>query len=235
MGQKYQILLVEDDIGIIGYIKTVLSANGYGFLCAKDGKDALMMITSHCPDLVLLDLGLPDMDGMTIIQKVRQWSATPIIVVSARVHEREKVQALDLGADDYITKPFGSAELLARIRTALRHASGTAKCLDLPETGVFQTGELTVDYAKHHAYIAGVDIHLTQIEYKIVVQLSCYAGRVLTYQQLLKAVWGPHFEGDHKILRVNMANIRRKMEKEPAKPRYIFTETGVGYRMAEAD
>ena len=235
MEKKCLVLVVEDEPGITNYIKTILSANGYGFLHAKDGANAMMMVTSHCPDLVLLDLGLPDMDGTKIIQRVREWSRVPIIVVSARTHEREKVETLDLGADDYITKPFGSAELLARIRTALRHAADSRQTSDMPMEGVFQSGALTVDYGKRRAYIDGEDIRLTQIEYKIVALLSCYAGRVLTYDQMMKSVWGPNSAGEHQILRVNMANIRRKMEPVPAVPRYIVTETGVGYRMTEGD
>ncbi len=236
MERKCLVLVIEDDAGITSYMKTVLAANGYDFLHAKDGANAMMLITSHCPDIILLDLGLPDMDGLNIICKVREWSHTPIIVVSARTHEREKVEALDLGADDYITKPFGSAELLARIRTAMRHtALSRESAPDQARTGVFNAGGLTIDYGKRHAYVDGKDIKLTQIEYKIVAMLSNYAGRVLTYDQLMKGVWGPNSAGDHQILRVNMANIRRKMEAEPAAPKYIFTETGVGYRMVEED
>lgn len=236
MERKSLVLVVEDDAGITSYMRTVLLANGYDFMHAADGANAMMLITSHCPDIILLDLGLPDTDGLNIIRRVREWSRTPIIVVSARTHEREKVEALDLGADDYITKPFGSAELLARIRTAMRHAAparGPAE--GEARTGVFRAGGLTIDYGKRHAYIDGVDIKLIQIEYRIVATLSNYAGRVLTYDQLMKGVWGPNTAGDHQILRVNMANIRRKMEAEPAAPKYIFTETGVGYRMTEED
>ena len=235
MEQRCLVLVVEDDPGITNYMKAVLAANGYVFLHAKDGANAMMLITSHCPDLIILDLGLPDRDGTKIIRNVREWFSTPIIVVSARTNERDKVAALDLGADDYITKPFGSAELLARIRTALRHVTGSKQTSETPLDGVFQAGDLTIDYGKRHAYIGGEDIRLTQIEYKIVALLSRYAGRVLTYDQLMKAVWGPNSAGDHQILRVNMANIRRKMETEPAVPKYIFTETGVGYRMVEED
>ncbi len=235
MERKFLILTVEDDPGITNYIRTVLLANNYGVLHAKDGALAMMMITSHSPDLILLDLGLPDIDGISIIQKVREWSMVPIIVVSARAHEREKVEALDLGADDYITKPFGSAELLARIRTAIRHMAGSGPASDMPLTGSFHAGAFTIDYDKRHAYVDGNDLRLTQNEYKIVAVLSRHAGKVLTYDQLMKAVWGPNFTGGRQILRVNMANIRRKMEPEPAMPRYIFTETGVGYRLTEED
>ncbi|MEA4912053.1 MAG: response regulator transcription factor [Oscillospiraceae bacterium] len=233
--ERQTILIVEDEPGIGNFIETSLSSNGYAVLRAKDGSTALMLITSHCPDLVLLDLGLPDMDGAKIIRAVRAWSGIPIVVVSARAHERDKVETLDLGADDYVTKPFSSAELLARIRTALRHAQ---RGPDLPQTnpgGRVRIGELTVDYDKRHVYVSGEDVHLTQNEYKIVALLSRYAGRVLTYDHIIKAVWGPNSGGDNQILRVNMANIRRKIEKNPADPQFIFTEMGVGYRMADAD
>ena len=236
MEKKFLVLVIEDDAGITAYMRTVLTSNGYGFLHAGDGANAMMLITSCCPDLILLDLGLPDMDGVKIIKKVREWSHTPIIVVSARTKEREKVEALDLGADDYITKPFGSAELLARIRTAMRHTVTNAPTAgDTPVTGQFCAGALTVDYGKHRAFLNGADLHLTQIEYKIVSMLARYAGKVLTYEQLMKYVWGPNVSANRQILRVNMANIRRKMEPEPAVPQYIFTETGIGYRMVEED
>ncbi|MBR4888360.1 MAG: response regulator transcription factor [Clostridia bacterium] len=228
---KYRILVVEDDIGIANFIQTMLSSAGYQVLRAANGANAQMLITSHCPDLVILDLGLPDVDGINIIQAVREWSRMPIVVVSARTHEKDKVAALDMGADDYITKPFGSEELLARIRTALRHAAGSLQ--DAPLTGVFRAGELEVDYDKRRVYIAGQDARLTQNEFRIVALLSRYAGRVLTYDHIIREVWGPNSGGDNQILRVNMANIRRKIEKNPAEPVYIFTEIGVGYRMVE--
>ncbi len=235
MENKPRVLVVEDEQGIGNFISTILTSNGYTALRADNGASAQMMLTSHCPDLVVLDLGLPDMDGVKIIKAVREWSNVPIVVVSARSHERDKVEALDLGADDYVTKPFSSAELLARIRTAMRHAAGRNGLPDSAPTGKFVSGELTVDYEKRHAYIAGVDVHLTQNEYKIVSLLSQFAGRVLTYDHIIKSVWGPNCGGDNQILRVNMANIRRKIEKNPADPQYIFTEMSVGYRMAEGE
>lgn len=234
MDNKPSVLVVEDDNGIGSFIETILVSNGYGVLRAADGRQALMMLTSHCPELMILDLGLPDLDGTKVIRSVRSWSKMPILVVSARTHERDKVEALDLGADDYITKPFGSAELLARIRTALRHASADAGA-GVPLSGTFRAGALTVDYDKMHVYLSGEDVHLTRNEYKIVALLSRHAGRVLTYEHILKNVWGPASSGDNQILRVNMANIRRKIEKNPADPQYIFTEIGVGYRMVEGD
>ena len=192
-------------------------------------------VTSQCPDVVILDLGLPDMDGMKILQGVREWSAMPVIVVSARTHERDKVEALDLGADDYITKPFGTSELLARIRTAIRHTRSGIPNQPGGQTGVFKSGGLTIDYDKHRVFIDGVDAGLTQNEYKIVSLLGKYAGKVMTYDYIIKEIWGPNMKNDNRILRVNMANIRRKIEKNPAEPQYIFTEVGVGYRIVEPD
>ena len=231
MGIKYTVLIVEDENNIASFITTILTANGYSVIKAANGSQAMMMISSHAPDVIILDLGLPDMDGLAIIKSVREWSQLPIIVVSARANERDKVTALDLGADDYITKPFGTSELLARLRTTLRHATRGDAMLQ----GKFITGELTVDFDKRHAFIGETDIHLTQNEFKLVALLAKYAGRVLTYDFLIKNIWGPNAPKDNQILRVNMANIRRKMEVNPAEPKYIFTEIGVGYRMAEGE
>lgn len=190
------------------------------------------MLSSHCPDLVLLDLGLPDTDGQNFIAAVRKWNTVPIIVVSARSHERDKVLSLDLGADDYVTKPFGTSELLARVRAALRH---TRQRDQRQQSGVYVCGGLRVDWERRRVVLDGQDIHLTQNEYKIVALLAQYAGRVMTYDQIIQHVWGPNAAGDNRILRVNMANIRRKLEQNPAEPQFIFTEIGVGYRMAEGD
>ena len=228
-----RIMIVEDEKSIAGFIKAILNSNGYDAMVAQSGSEALTMISSHCPDLVILDLGLPDMDGMEIITRVRSWTQLPIIVVSARGNEQDKVSALETGADDYITKPFGAAELLARIRVALRHthnSSGTQA-----NGGCFVAGDLTVDYDKHQVLIGGENMKLTQNEYRIVALLSRYAGKVLTYDYIMKELWGPQNGGGNQILRVNMANIRRKIEKNPAEPQYIFTEVGVGYRMIEGD
>ena len=235
MSNKFTVLIVEDENNIASFMTTILTANNFNVIKAKDGAEAFMMITSYCPDIILLDLGLPDMDGQRIIKSVREWSLVPIIVVSARSHERDKVSALDFGADDYVTKPFGTSELLARVRTALRHIKNRDASGNEIQTEVFKSGSLTIDYDKRHSYIDGEDVHLTQTEYNIVALLSKYAGRVLTYDYLIKAIWGPNMDNDNQILRVNMANIRRKIEKNPAEPQYIFTEMGVGYRMAEGD
>jgi len=187
------------------------------------------MAASHMPDLILLDLGLPDIDGVEILKQFRAWSEIPIIIVSARGHEREKVEALDLGADDYVTKPFGTHELLARIRTALRHSK---KADAGPPVSVFSIGDLRLDYERRTVSLTDKEIHLTPIEYKILVLLSRHAGRVLTHDFIIRQVWGP-YANENQTLRVNMANIRRKLERNPAAPRYIITEVGVGYRMAE--
>ena len=228
-----RIMIVEDEKSIAGFIKAILNSNGYDAMVAQSGSEALTMISSHCPDLVILDLGLPDMDGMEIITKVRSWTQLPIIVVSARGNEQDKVSALEMGADDYITKPFGAAELLARVRVALRHTHNSAGTKS--NGGCFVAGDLTVDYDKHQVLIGGENMKLTQNEYRIVALLSRYAGKVLTYDYIMKELWGPQNGGGNQILRVNMANIRRKIEKNPAEPQYIFTEVGVGYRMIEGD
>lgn len=235
MSNKYLIVIVEDEYNISSFVSAVLQANGFDTMVARNGAEAIILITSHCPDLVLLDLGLPDMDGQGIIENVRGWSNVPIIVVSARTRERDKVMALESGADDYITKPFGTSELLARIRTALRHVQLREGEQAQRQTGVFHTGDLEVDYDKRRVYVNGEDAHLTQNEYKIVVLLSKYSGRVLTYDSIIKHIWGPNAKQGNQILRVNMANIRRKIEPSTAEPRYIMTEMGVGYRMAEGE
>ena len=235
MSNKYLIVIVEDEYNISSFVSAVLQANGFDTMVARNGAEAIILITSHCPDLVLLDLGLPDMDGQGIIENVRGWSNVPIIVVSARTRERDKVMALEAGADDYITKPFGTSELLARIRTALRHVQLREGEQAQRQTGVFHTGDLEVDYDKRRVYVNGEDAHLTQNEYKIVALLSKYSGRVLTYDSIIKHIWGPNAKQGNQILRVNMANIRRKIEPSTAEPRYIMTEMGVGYRMAEGE
>ncbi|MDO4294285.1 MAG: response regulator transcription factor [Eubacteriales bacterium] len=234
MDVKDRILIVEDDRSIRNFFRTILEANRYDVTLAENGQEGYSLITSLCPDLVILDLGLPDLDGMEILRRVREWSSLPVVVISARSHERDKVEALDLGADDYITKPFGTPEMLARIRAAIRHSR-------LPlqtgggRSGTFAAKGLLIDYDKHRAYIGGQDIGLTQNEFKLVGLLGKYAGKVLTYDFLIREIWGPNMENNNRILRVNMANIRRKMEKNPAQPEYIFTEIGVGYRMVEPD
>lgn len=232
---KDRVLIVEDDKSIRNFIRAILEANHYDVIIANTGTEAYSLITSRCPDLVILDLGLPDIDGVKILKKVREWSSMPIIVVSARTHEKDKVEALDLGADDYITKPFGTSELLARVRTAIRHSRTAYLAPDGGPSGSFTAGGLVIDYDKHRVYVDGNDANLTQNEYRLVSLLGKYAGKVLTYDFLIKEIWGPNMENNNRILRVNMANIRRKLEKNPAQPKYIFTEIGVGYRMLDPD
>ena len=235
MKLKDKVLIVEDEQNISNFISTVLTANDFDVLVARTGAEAVSMITSHCPDLIILDLGLPDMDGMNILKEVRSWSSLPIIVVSARTNEHDKVMALDLGADDYIEKPFGTSELLARIRTAIRHTRTTGGNPLIAKENKFRAQGLLIDYDKYRVYVDGRDANLTQNEFKLVALLGRYAGRVLTYDYLIREIWGPNKAYDNQILRVNMANIRRKIEKNPAEPQYIFTEVGVGYRMIEGD
>ena len=218
---KDKVLIVEDEQSISNFISMILTANGFDTIIVRTGEEALTMIASHCPDMIVLDLGLPDMDGMEVLKSVRKWSNLPVVVVSARNHEHDKVEALDYGADDYLVKPFGTSELLARIRTA--------------QSGKFVTGDLTIDYDKHQVLMNGENAGLTVNEYKIVALLGKYAGKVLTYDFIIRELWGPKAKTDNQILRVNMANIRRKIEPTPGNPQYIFTEVGVGYRMREGD
>ena len=230
--QKISVLIIEDEKSICDFIGKTLDSHEYKVTAANNGKDGLALITSSLPDLVLLDLGLPDMDGMDIIRKTREWSSLPIIVISARTQEREKVQALDAGADDYITKPFGTFELLARIRTAIRHnnkLSDDSQNANRP----YSADGLTIDFERRLVTLHGQEIHLTRVEYKIVSLLAKNSGKVMTYDTLIDQVWGPYADDNNRILRVNMANIRRKIEENPGEPKYIFTELGVGYRMLE--
>lgn len=232
MNDRAKLLIVEDERIISNFITTILTSNNYLTLHATTGKEAVSMTASHVPDLVLLDLGLPDTDGMNVLRSIREWSDVPVIVVSARQSEREKVDALDAGANDYVTKPFGNNELLARIRTALRHHAKQSDRLAMPSS-TFSVNGLKVDYVRRLVFSGGRAVHLTPIEYRILVLLSRNAGRVLTHDYMIREIWGP-FASDSQVLRVNMANIRRKIEPNPADPRYILTEVGVGYRMADA-
>ncbi len=234
MNQMIKILVIEDEKNILNFISSVLTSQKYQVISALTGRDGLSQAASQCPDLILLDLGLPDMDGMSIISQIRKWSSIPIIVISARIQEEDKVQALDQGADDYITKPFGNSELLARIRTALRHSSQLQTGATL-SSRPYHSGGLTIDFEKHLVTRDGQEIHLTQNEFKIIALLAKNCGKVLLYDRLIEHIWGPYSENDNTILRVNMANIRRKIEPNPAEPVYIFTEIGVGYRMVEED
>ena len=231
---KSTILLIEDEENIRSFIATTLKNQNYKIITASSGTEGLHLSASLCPDLVLLDLGLPDMDGMTVIKKLREWNSTPIIVISARSHEQEKAKALDGGADDYITKPFGTVELLARIRTSLRHSSQLSAGIH-SNAPVYRHGDLTVDFEKHLVTLSGAMVHLTQIEFKLLGLLARNSGKVLTYSYIMEKIWGPYVDNNNQILRVNMANIRRKIEKNPAAPEHVFTEIGIGYRMAESE
>ena len=235
MNIREKILVVEDEKSISRFITAILDNNGYEAVQARTGTEALSMISSHCPDLVILDLGLPDMDGLEILRSLRTWSSIPVVVVSARYHEQDKVAALDLGADDYLTKPFGTGELLARVRAAIRHTRTTSANSEIARKGIYTVGNLTIDYNKHQVLVNGENAKLTLSEFRIVALLGKYAGKVLTYDFIIRELWGPRAGDDNQILRVNMANIRRKVEKNPAEPEYLFTEVGVGYRLAEGD
>ena len=229
---KNTILLIEDEENIRTFISTTLKNQGYKITSASNGKDGMHLAASLCPDIVLLDLGLPDLDGMDVIKQLRAWSAVPIIVISARTNEHEKAKALDCGADDYITKPFGTVELLARIRTSLRHGNQMQDLTSIQQKP-YHCGNLTIDFDRHVVTLHDTIIHLTQIEYKLLTLLAKNSGKVLTYSFLMEKIWGPYVDSNNQILRVNMANIRRKIEENPATPEYVFTEIGVGYRMAE--
>ncbi|MEA4942025.1 KDP operon transcriptional regulatory protein KdpE [bioreactor metagenome] len=235
MNIREKILVVEDEKSISRFISAILDNNGYEAVQARTGTEALSMISSHCPDLVILDLGLPDMDGLEILRSLRSWSSIPVVVVSARDHEQDKVAALDLGADDYLTKPFGTRELLARVRAAIRHTRTTSPNDEIARKGIYTVGDLAIDYNKHQVLVNGENAKLTLSEFRIVALLGKYAGKVLTYDFIIRELWGPRAGDDNQILRVNMANIRRKVEKNPAEPEYLFTEVGVGYRLAEGE
>jgi len=230
MNNKYKILIIEDEENIVKFVTALFEANDYQVLSANSVKNGLMIYNSYVPDLIILDLGLPDMDGTEFIKTVRENSVTPIIVLSARANEQDKVESLDMGANDYITKPFGSAELLARIRSILRfnrhsHADGKMS------GGKFTTGELTIDYDARKFFLSGNEIKLTQTEFNIMALLSEHFGKVLTYSAIIKEIWGYSDSGSIKKLQVNMANIRRKLSLKPGDNKYISNELGVGYRM----
>ena len=228
---KYKVLLVEDDKNIASFIRTVLETNGYQVLAAERCQQGLLVFTSHVPDLVVLDLGLPDMDGEEFIRIARQDSTVPIIVLSARMDERDKISALDLGANDYITKPFGTGELMARVRAALRTNRNSTQTA--APGGTFTLGDLIIDYDRRQVSVDGNVIHLTQTEYNILFYLSQHMGKVMTYSAIIRAVWGSMDSGSIKKLQVNMANIRKKLGVQPGENRYIINELGVGYRMLD--
>ncbi len=234
MNNKYKILLVEDEENIRMLVSTLLENEGYKVITAEDCTSAKMMYTSFVPDLILLDLGLPDNDGSAFLNDVRTHSTVPVIILSARSDEGDKVSALDMGANDYITKPFGSAELLARVRCGLRnHRNGNYEGV-LPD-GKFQFDDLIIDYDARRVTISGDEIKLTQTEYNIVAFLSQHSGKMMTYSSIIKAIWGYPDDGSIKKLQVNMANIRKKFGVKPGENKYITNELGVGYRMNYSD
>lgn len=228
-GTGPRLLVVDDEQSIRRFLRTSLSAHGYTIAEAADGQSALTAVTTFRPDAVVLDLGLPDMDGIDVIRHLREWSQIPIIILSVREREADKIAALDAGADDYLTKPFGVGELMARLRVVLRR---TVQSVDEP---IFRTGELTVDMAHRTVTVAGEDVRLTPTEYDLLRLLSTHAGKVLTHHQLLRQVWGLGYEHEVHLLRVNISNLRRKLETDPARPHYLLTEPGVGYRLHAED
>lgn len=225
---KPRILLIEDDVHIRRFLRASLPTQGYELLEAADGREGLSLAASQPVEVILLDLGLPDLEGIEIIRQVRQWSRVPIIVLSARDQEREKVVTLDAGADDYLTKPFGVGELLARIRVALRRSlqdrEGRAETF-------FEVGNIRVDLEKRQVYRAGEEVHLTPTEYKLLTVLIRHAGKVVTHRQLLQEVWGPSFVDQGAYLRIFVRHLRRKLEDNPARPAFLLTDPGVGYRL----
>ena len=230
---KFKVLIIEDEANICSFIETLLTTNDYQALVAHTCTMGLTLFASHNPDLVILDLGLPDRDGMTFLREVRQSSFTPIIVLSARSDERDKVEALNEGANDYVTKPFSSNELVARVRSALRIATHRAED-GLRPGGRFEVGELVINYDARLVTIAGNEVKLTQTEYNIVALLSEHAGKMLTYSFIINEIWGYNDSGSRKKLQVNMANIRKKFGAVPGKENYITNELGVGYRMCDS-
>ena len=224
------VLIVEDDTQMQRFLRAALSANGFRHLEAVSAAEALALAPSHNPDLVLLDLGLPDGDGLDVTRRLREWSRTPIIVLSARGREDDKVSALDAGADDYMTKPFGTGELLARMRVALRHAAASVGPL---ASMIVDAGAIRIDLASRVVWRDGAEVHLTPTEYKLLAHLGRHAGKVLTHRQILKEVWGPGSVEHTHYVRVQMAELRKKLERDPTRPSVLITEAGVGYRLKQ--
>ena len=231
MNNKPYILVVEDDRPIRNFITASLGAQGFNYIETEKGNEAIALSMSYNPDLIILDLGLPDIDGIEVVAKIREWSKIPIIIVSARENERQKIEALDKGADDYLTKPFGIGELLARIRVSLRHRATNQTENENMDT--FKVKDLLVDFIKRKVIINNEEMHLTPIEYKIMALLCKYSGKVLTHNFIIHEIWGSAMGNETQSLRVFMASLRRKIEKNPAQPEYIYTEVGVGYRLID--
>ncbi len=223
------ILVVEDETPLRRFLKTTMNKHQYRCVEAETAKEGMEMIVAQRPDLVLLDLGLPDLDGLELTRQLRTWTKVPIVVLTARGQEQDKVAALDAGADDYLTKPFGVNELLARIRVALRHAASTSEA----QSSVFAVASLRVDLIRRQVFVGEQEVHLTPTEYKLLSTLARNAGRVVTHRQLLREVWGPGYERESNYLRVHMTQLRHKLEADPTRPRYIVTELGVGYRLRD--
>ncbi len=232
MNNRYRILVVEDEKNITQLLTTLLETNGYQVVSAGNCENGLMLFSSHNPDLVILDLGLPDADGMSFLKEIRKKSATPVIVVSARSDERDKVDALDLGANDYVTKPFGFEELVARVRSALRNSKKVMSDEDIL-TGSFKANGLTIDYGARRVFVDGNEVKFTQTEYNVLALLSRYPGKVMTYSAIIREIWGYNDLNSIKKLQVNMANIRKKFGAKPGDKNFIENELGVGYRMCE--
>jgi two-component system KDP operon response regulator KdpE len=222
------ILIIEDDSQIRRFLRAVLTNEGYHPIEATTAQEGINQVGHRHPDLIILDLGLPDRDGLEVMRDLREWTTTPIIVLTARSQENDKVAALDIGADDYLTKPFGTNELLARLRVALRHARQAVQGSDEP---VFTAGDLRVDLVYRKIFVGEKEVHLTPIEYQLLLMLIQYAGKVVTRRQLLHEVWGPDYVGESHYLRVYMGQLRHKLEADPTRPRYLITEPGVGYRL----
>lgn len=230
MAEPSKVLIIDDELAIRRFLRASLDNNEYDLIEAADGTSGMRAIASQNPDVVLLDLGLPDIDGVEVARQVREWSSVPIIVLSARGQEHDKVAALDGGADDYLTKPFGIGELLARVRVALRHSLKS-----VPEAPVFSAHGITVDMASRRVTRDGAEVHLTPIEYKLLVLLIREAGKVVTHRQMLSEVWGPAYVEEGHYLRVFMGQLRHKLEADPSQPRMLTTEPGIGYRLRTDD
>ena len=229
---KFLILVIEDDAPVRNLITTTLKTHDYRYLTAENGENAILQVTSHNPDVILLDLGLPDMDGVEVIKRIRTWSNTPIIVISARSEDTDKIDALDAGADDYLTKPFSVEELLARLRVTQRHF---ALMKQEKESDIFENGDLKIDYAAGCAWLSGTELHLTPIEYKLLCLLSRNMGKVLTHTYITQKIWGSSWENDVASLRVFMATLRKKLESGADAKQYIQTHIGIGYRMLRVE
>ncbi|HBV97836.1 MAG: Fis family transcriptional regulator [Peptococcaceae bacterium BICA1-7] len=225
MKNKVRILVVDDEVQILKLLGVTLTSHGFEVAEATTGQEALGLVGSYKPDIVILDLGLPDMDGLEVINRLREWTKTPIIILSARQQENDKIIALDAGADDYLTKPFGTGELLARIRAALRHMAG------VENEPVLKFDDLVIDLAHRRVTVKEKELKLSPTEYDLVKNLAICAGKVLTHKYLLRTVWGPSYENDVHYLRVYMGQLRRKLEADPSRPRHIITEPGIGYRL----